>query len=202
MDNRAWRVVIVLTLALTGAARAEAQDWGVKGGVNLADVKWGDEVVLDTKQSIGLVAGGFFRLWPAGVLSLQAEALVTQLVVDFSSEGVELTDTFWNLQVPVLARYRVTNGSSVKIYAQGGAAFDFVLFAEENISGETSDIRDLVAPWGASLVGAAEVQWNRWVFDVRYVFGLTEIYQVPGDDVVSDFPAKQRAIQITAGFRF
>jgi hypothetical protein len=202
MSRRVCSAIAALVLPLATAGRADAQDWGIKGGVSLDDVKWGEEVVLDTATAIGAVGGAFVRVRPAGALSLQVEGLISQNVIDFSAEGVELTHTLLMVQVPVLARYRFFSGTSVRVSAQGGASFDLVLTARENVSGATSDIRESVAPWGASLVAAADVEWNRWVFDVRYIFGVTEIYQVPGDEVVNDFPAKWRSIQVTAGFRF
>jgi len=191
--------MIVMGVLLAGAGPARAQDWGIKGGVNFGDVAWGEEVVLDTKLAMGAVGGMFMRFQPAKVISLQLEALVSQVIVDFSSQGADVTNTLTNLQVPVLIRYTVFNGSSVRVRAQGGASFEVVLFAQENVSGATQDIRETVAPWGASFVVAGEVEWNRWVFDVRYVLGVTDIYQ---QEVAADFPARQRAVQVTAGFRF
>lgn len=194
------RVSIAATLALlvfASAARAEGQDWGIKGGVNLGDVKWGEETVTDTKSALGAIGGVFVRFRPFKALPLQVEGLVTQVVIDFSAEGVDLTHTLTDLQVPVLVRYTVVSGSSVRVSAAGGAAADVVLVAKDSVN--SPQFRDGVAPWSASLLAAAEVEWRRWVFDVRYVFGVTDLYR---DKVAEDFPAKQRAIQITAGWRF
>jgi len=199
MKHRCLSLTIAAAVLLAGAGSARAQDWGIKGGVNFGDVAWGDAVVLDTKWAIGAVGGMFMRFQPAKVISLQLEALVTQVVVDFSSEGADVTNTLTNLQVPVLIRYTVVNKPSMRVRAQGGASVDVVLFAQENVSGTTQDIRETVAPWGASFLIAAEVEWNRWVFDVRYILGVTDIYE---QEVAADFPAKQRAVQVTAGFRF
>ena len=141
----------------------------------------------------------FLRFWPAKALSIQTEALVTQLVIDFSSEGADSTNTLTNLEVPVLLRYTVVSGESLRVRALGGGAMDFVLLARENVGDQSLDIRQTVAPWGVSLVAAGEVEWRRWVFDVRYLFGLTDIYH---QDVAETIPAKQRSLQVTAGWRF
>jgi hypothetical protein len=190
---------ILVTALMAVAGRAEAQEFGVKGGVQFTDIAWGDEILLETPWGWGLTGGMFLRFWPAKALSLQTEALVTQLVIDFSSEGSDAKNTLTNLQVPVLLRYTVVSGESLRVRALGGGAMDFVLFARESVGDESLDIRQTVAPWSASLVAAGEVEWRRWVFDVRYLFGLTDIYH---PDVAVAIPAKQRSLQVTAGWRF
>jgi hypothetical protein len=203
MHRRASRVLIALALFSLAAGRAEAQQFGVKGGVNVTDIAWGDELVLETPWAWGAVGGMFLRFQPAKMLSLQAEALISQLVIDFSAEGADVKNTLTNLQVPVLVSYTIRSGSSVRVRALGGGAMDIVLWARENVSGTINNIRDAVSPWSASLVAAADVEWGRWVLDGRYIFGLTNIYQTFEDEL--GFPsltAKQRTIQGTVGWRF
>lgn len=198
MRTHALRFVLVIALIAAGG-RAEAQEYGIKGGIQLTDAAWGDEVLLNTPWGWGAVGGLFLRLQPAKALPLQIEALVSQLVVDFSSAGADVKNTLTNLQVPVMLRYTVVSGTSKRVRVQGGAAFDVLLLAREDVGGTKSDIRDAVAPWGASLVVAGELEWGRWVFDGRYLFGLTDLYS---SEVSTDFPARQRAIQATVGWRF
>ena len=199
MQRHFARLALAVVLVAAIAGRAEAQEYGVKGGIQFTDISWGDQVVLNTPWGWGAVGGMFMRMQPAKAIPLQIEVLVSQLVVDFSSEGAEVKNTLTNLQVPVMLRYTVVSGSRARVRVQGGAAFDILLLAREDVAGTKSDIRDSVAPWGASLVVAGEVEWGRWVFDARYLFGLTEIY---ASEVSADFPAKQRAVQATAGWRF
>jgi hypothetical protein len=195
-----WRTAAAAMLVTACVAgRAEAQGWGIKGGVNLGDVQWGSQVILDTKMSISPVGGAFWRWKPAKFLDLQIEGLVSQLVIDFSEEGSELKHVLTYAQAPVVWKYTIVHGETVQVRAHGGASFDFVVLAKDDVNGEKNDIKDTVAPWMASLVAGAEVDWHRWVFDVRYLVGITDIYV---KEVAADFPAKQRSIQITAGFRF
>lgn len=198
MRRHPARLLLSLVLMLAPASAA-AQEFGVKGGIQFTDVAWGDQVIINTGWGWGAVGGMFVRLQPARALSLQVEALLAQLVVDFSSEGADVKNTLTNLQVPVLLRFTLKSGSKVRIRAQGGGAFDVLLFARDNVNGTTSDIRDAVAPWGASLVAAGEVEWGRWVFDGRYLFGLTDIYSTEVSTIIS---AKQRSLQGTVGWRF
>ena len=197
-----WRTAAAALLVMTCAvgraeAQAQTQTWGIKGGVNLGDVKW--EVIVDTKMSISPVGGAFWRWTPAKFLDLQIEGLVSQLVVDFSAEGFEDKHLLTYAQAPVVWKYTIVNRESVKVRAHAGASFDFILLAKDDVNGEKIDLKDSIAPWGASLVAGADVDWHRWVFDVRYLIGVTDIYV---KEVAENLPAKQRSIQITAGFRF
>ena len=199
MRRHLARVLLAILLVGLATGRAAAQEFGVKGGIQFTDVAWGDQVIINTGWGWGAVGGMFVRLQPARAVSLQVEALLAQLVVDFSSEGADVKNTLTNLQVPILLRFNLKNGSRVRMRALGGAALDVLLFARDNVNGTTSDIRETVAPWGVSLVAAGEVEWGRWVFDGRYLFGLTDIYS---SEVSTDFPAKQRSLQGTVGWRF
>ncbi len=198
MLRRIIITVVGFGLFVAGAIDASAQEYGIKGGVNLTDVKWGVEV--DTKLAAAVVAGAFVRVRPLKPVELQIEALAVQQVIDFSEEGFVVKDTVTALQVPVLARYSVYSGRTIGVRALGGGAFDLVLIAREKVNDVTEDIKQTVAPWGAALVAAAEVGWtDRWAFDVRYVFGLTEIYRA---EVAVALPAKQRSVQVTAAYKF
>jgi hypothetical protein len=196
------RLLPAFALVGLAAGPAQAQQFGVKGGVNVADVAWSDELILETPWAWGAM-GGIFMRFQLKALSLQTEALVTQLVIDFSAEGADVKNTLLDLQVPVLVAFTIKSGSTMRVRALGGGALDIVLLARENVSGTTAGIRDAVSPWSASLVAGADVEWGRWVFDGRYIFGLTNLYKT--FEEAQGFPsltAKQRAIQGTVGWRF
>jgi hypothetical protein len=197
---RAAVVAAVMLIMLSGAARAEAQTvWGVKGGVNWSDVRWGETVVIDTPYAFGLLAGAFVRL-PLFGLPLQVEGLVSQVVIDFSEGGSSVKNTVTYAEAPVLVRFPVFTKGNLKTNAHGGAAFDFRLYGQQDVNGTKEQISDTFAPWGVSLVGGADVDWGpHWVFGARYVWGLTDIY---GSVVAESFPARQRGFQFTAGWKF
>ena len=199
MRRQFCTAVAVLGALMVGPRLAAAQQLGVKGGVNLSYIRWGPEVVIETKMAPGFVVGAFTRLKPFKGLDLQIEGLVSQLIIDVNVEDIVLTNTLTVVEVPVLVRYKLVSGRRLTVRAQGGAAFGLAVMARENVNGQKSDIKDAVAPWGASLVAAAEVEWGRrWVFDARYVFGLTDIYE---SQVAIDFPARNQSVQVTAGFK-
>lgn len=184
---------LVVTLAL--ADSASAQWLGVKGGVTLSNVHFDpDESSLSPTGEVGYLFGGIvnFRLFGLG---MQTEALYSQRRVTF--EGF-IEDTTTYLEVPLLARVGVFGAGAWRGYVLGGAAFGWLLDAKEEFAGQSEDIKRSFESieFAASIGGAAE--WRgRWVFDFRYIYGLTDIYSGVGAP-----SARQRAMQITAGYRF
>ncbi len=196
MRRRLLATVAITGLSLAAAGPAGAQVLGVKGGVNLSKIDYGGDFEITTTAKPGAIAGAFIRLSPARFINLQIEGLVTQHVVDF--EGAS-KNTLTFAEVPVHIRYGLFKGGSVRASAHGGATLGVLLMAKERFAGETSDITDAFARWNVALSAGAEVEMNRWVFDVRYLFGVTDLYH---PEVAVDFPGRHRAVQITAGYRF
>ena len=90
---RLWPLACGVVLICASPARAQGLDFGVKGGVNVADVDVsgdGDGPSFDSR--VGLVAGGFVRMPIASWLAVQAEGLlsawVPQARVLFTSDVV------------------------------------------------------------------------------------------------------------------
>jgi hypothetical protein len=191
--------VITGVICLCGGA-AEAQVFGVKGGVNLSTVSY-DDFDISTPQKPAVVAGAFVRLRPARAIELQIEGLFTQRkwgVGGLEEVGTSITNTVTYVEMPVLLRYPLMTSGSARIRVHGGASFSYLLKADETVNGETFDSKDAYAPWDAALAAGAEIELkDRWVFDVRYLFGVTRLYHVE-----AEIPAKARSVQITAGYRF
>jgi hypothetical protein len=181
---------VVLFIALAGA-RAEAQTFGAKGGLNLSTIAIED---FDTSAKASAVAGGFVRLPLFLGIGLQVEGLIAQRRVTF--EG-SVRDELNYVEIPVLARRRVMTVGGRAVHVLGGGVLGLRLSAHEIISGQSADIKDAYEPvdLGAAIGGEVAVS-RRWLVDVRYVFGLTNAYDVPG------FDAKFRTLQVTVGFGF
>ena len=178
--------------ALLWAGPAAAQTWGVKGGLNLSDVALED---FDTSAEPSAVAGGFFRLPFIFGLQIQVEGLVAQRRVTFDDS---VRDELNYLEVPMLARYRVFSVGGRPVHALGGGVLAFRLSAKEVFSGgESEDVKDSYEPIDFGVSVGGEVALTRhWLVDVRYVFGVANIYNIPG------FEAKFRTWQVTVGYGF
>ena len=92
-----------LAVGLAAAGRADAQTWGVKGGLNLANVDLED---LKTSAKSSVVAGAFVRLRLLGI-PLQIEGLFAQRRISFEDN---IRDDLNFFELPMLVRYRIATG--------------------------------------------------------------------------------------------
>ncbi len=194
--TRVTVVLLGLFLTLASADLASAQWLGVKGGVTLSNVHFDpDESSLSPKGEVGYVFGGIFNFRLFG-LGLQTEALYSQRRVTFE-DFIEDTTTY--LEVPVLARVGVFGGGAWRGYVRWGRGVRRAAQCAGVVcrsSRRTSRTRS--SPSSSRRRSAAHAEWrNRWVFDFRYLYGLTDLYAGPGAP-----SARQRAMQITVGYRF
>jgi Outer membrane protein beta-barrel domain len=194
-DHRARRVgrrllvAVGLVASLAVAGRAHAQTWGVKGGLNLANIDFED---LKTSAKSSAVAGAFFRLRLLGI-PLQIEGLFAQRRISF--EG-NIRDDLNFFELPVLARYRIATGRGGQaVHVLGGGVLGARLSAHEVFDDGSEDIKDLYKPIDFGLAIGGEVALTRhWLADARYVFGLTDAYDNP------DRNGKFRTFQLTVGY--
>jgi Outer membrane protein beta-barrel domain len=185
-----WLVAAVcLVASLAIAGRAHAQTWAIKGGLNLANVDLED---LKTSAKASAVAGGLFRLRLLGI-PLQIEGLFAQRRISFDDN---IRDELNFFELPILVRYRVATGRGGQaVHVVGGGVVGARLSANTVIGGESQDVKESYKPVDFGLAFGGEVAFSRhWLVDVRYVFGLTNAYDIP------DFEGKFRTFQATVGY--
>jgi len=198
MRIQAVRLASVLgfVAAFCFSSSAAAQNFGGKGGYNTANVSFdSDRSVLNTSPEPSFVVGGLFTIPLFGRVDLQVEGLYSKRVTKF--EDI-IKDSLTYVEVPFLLRYRILTRPSWRVHVVGGGVYGRLIEARETFSGSSEDITDLIEPNDFAVSIGGDVEWKRrWVFDFRYLYGLSEVYAEPG----SLFSARQNAIQITAGYR-
>jgi hypothetical protein len=179
---------------LGGAAPASAQALAVKGGLSQATVVFTNASTLEPAAVRGLVAGGWIRLPLVRALRLQVEGLVSERGSDF--DGV--VDRARYLEVPATVGYRVVGRERLTVRAIGGGSVSWLLSATEQAAGTDYDITDALESIDVAWIAGGEVEWgSRWVFDVRWVQGFSNIYAA----LTGGMGARNRAIQVTAAYR-
>lgn len=196
---RLWSLVCGAVLLCGPAAWAQGLDFGVKGGVNVATVDVsGDSDTPSFDPRIGLVAGGFVRLPITTWLAVQGEGLYAEKGARFADSGVDARLVLSYLEVPVLARIRLTR----LFYANVGPSMGFLLQAKARtrFSGSTEDIdiSDDVQSFDFGLAMGGGVEVGRVIVDGRYTLGLRDADK----DTTDTSTMKNRTISFTAGFRF
>lgn len=188
--------VFILSFVLIGALSAQGFGYGVKAGMNMANIT-GDEVE-DAKIKPGMTIGGFATIPLGDKLSVRPEILFTQkgYRIKESEEGYEYKGKAkmnW-LDIPILAVYEVAEG----IKAFVGPYFDLYLGGEYVIESDFGDFDEKIEGedvnslgMGLMFGGAYGVTKSIDV-EARVALGLTSMDE--------DFTIKNFGIQFNANY--
>jgi hypothetical protein len=198
--NRRIIAAGVLTglIVLAGSETASGQSIWVKGGINLSTVNVSppEELGVDVSGDVGLTAGAALGFRDATALGFE---LGGQLSIRRVAFGSDIKDTITYIEVPAVARYAFVRGEGTTIRALGGGSMGFRIAASQSVLGESYSVKDAYKPFEFALVVGAQAEWkNRWMFEGRYLFGLSDVYEV----TVGGLDTSQRGFQILVGYRF
>lgn len=197
-------VALVLTLGVSSAAAQTSPSFGVKAGVNFANLDFsGEDADVSFDRRIGLVAGAFMLFPMSDTFGFQVEGLYSQKGAEFNEEGFTGKIEMDSFDVPVLARYTIPSSTNTSFHLFAGPSFGFKLSANqiERFDGdeEKTDISDEVKGIDFGIVVGAGVEFGKFVIDGRYTHGLTKINEPEEGE---DIKVKSRVFSIMAGFRF
>jgi hypothetical protein len=182
------KAISVLSIALTFLVisclshRATAQDWGfgIKGGINFANVNVDGGTDPDGKVGVHVGVFGNTPINADGNLYVQPELL-------FSLQGWEDAN-FTYINLPVVLKYYVADQFSI----HGGLQLGVLIVAEDDRD-EFAKTIDLGVPLGAEF----DVNEN-FGLGLRYVIGATDINDTEGNDA----NVYNRVFQLFASYRF
>ena len=184
-------IVMLVALCAVYSVNAVGAEFGIKAGVTMGNVVWGeDNEISDFDQDsfrAGLT-GGLMMEIPFGPISIGAELLYTQKgeKFDLFSESLThaapvVTAKLDYIEVPVMAKLGLL--PILKVY--GGVSYGFLakeeMYVEYNGESESVTVKEFTGldpattEFGA-IVGA-QLKLSKLVFDVRYSHGLTDILQ-------------------------
>ena len=114
--------LVVLLATMTVAAQAQVQ-FGVKGGLNLTNMKF-DESVADKSNQAGFFIGPTVKFTlPVVGLGIDAAALYDQRSAKVDDETLKQQ----SIQIPVNLRYGIGLGSTASVYFFAGPQFGFAI---------------------------------------------------------------------------
>ena len=181
----------VALMAFGIAAQAQDIKFGVKAGVNIADLSDNS-----AGSRVGFHVGGLAEFGITEQFSIQPELL-------YSGQGAKVNEGFGDvdlkldyISLPVLAKYRIVKGFSVEAGPQVG----FLISAKA----EDEDVKDAYKSVDFGVTGGAEYELPMGVFfQARYYVGLssvTEDIEVFGTSYSAD--TNNIMISLSAGYRF
>jgi hypothetical protein len=215
------KILLISLIMLLSVSVAYSQ-FGIKGGINLADLRGSDVVKDNMKTRLGLVGGISYRINLIMGLSLQPEVLYVQKGVVYEasqSQGSysmtqKSTQKGDYIDIPLLLKYNLPI-PQFSPFIEAGASYGILLSAKEkfertsNVPGYPStsdegDIKNTVTKADLSIIVGVGFDITILELDARFVFGMNRL----GKDLsetpnIDENAAKvyNRGIIITAGIR-
>ena len=213
--KKIFLILFVFLLSYGGVRAQEAFIFGIKGGVNFANL--GGDFDYDTKSKTGFHLGLVAEFPLTERFSLQPEVLYSSQGTKMDMSGTEFgmpysmesTATLDYINVPVLAKFYVFEGLSLELGPQIG----FLVKAEDEYSfsfdGETEsgtdDIKEDLKSTDFGLAAGVGYKLTQGIFfNARYILGLSDIQGDEGFDgeFDEDVSIKNNVFQFSVGFMF
>ena len=196
---------ITLTVAAVfafGFANAQETKFGVKGGLNVANLT-GDEDE-DNSSKVGFHVGGFVEIKVSDKFSVQPELLFSTqgTQAEYSESGVSFKAkiNLSYLNIPVMAKYYVAEGFSL----EAGPQIGFLTSAKYKIESEGNDSEvdakdDFESvDFGVNFGAGYDFTENLSV-GLRYNLGLSNVYKTEAGD---DFKNSNNVFSVSLGYKF
>ena len=190
------KLVIMAAFALSSAtmfAQQAVGTWSVtpKVGMTIANLS-GD--VMNAKAKIGLVAGAEAEYQITDMISVTGGLFYSMQGAKFSNEDFEETakTNLDYLNIPVLCNVYIAKGLAVKLGAQLGINVS----AKEKYNKITEAIGDNIEAVDFSIPVGLSYEYQNFVLDARYNWGLSNIAKASGD-----YSVRNSVFQITLGYK-
>lgn len=197
--------LLVLAVSFTYAQKAE---FGIKGGLNIANQSFSGDGSPSPSSIIGFHIGGFVDIKIDEKFSFHPELLYStqgskfDFVVD-EGEGIFYTENTFLLSyinIPVMFKYYATEKFNLEAGPQIGFLVDSKLKTEVLGQSITQDAKDLFesVDFGLNL-GAGYDFTKSFSAGVRYNFGLTNVMETESGD---NSEVKNNVLSISVGYKF
>jgi len=192
---------VVLSTGAFAQGAFDQMEWGVKAGLNLANVtKWDGSM----KPSIYLGAFAEFRI--NDYLGIQPEVLYSRQGSYDKIDGTKFWMRMNYLNIPILAKIYLLDELSLDLGPQFGILLNAKMRYKDDDGSGTRDVDDL-KNFDVSFPIGLSYRIGNFDISARYVLGLTKV----GVPTIGNLPffgnkdvkkAKNSVIQIGAGYRF
>ena len=177
-----------LMLCMCFATNAQEISFGAKAGVNFASLNGDDLEDLDSRTNFHLGAVVEFSL--SEQFSIQPEVMYSGQGAKIKEGGEEATLQFDYINIPILAKYYVTEGLSLELGPQIGLNINSKL----EFDGDTEEIEDTESLDLAGAFGLGYKLDQGLFFQARYNLGFT--------DISKDEDVKNGVFQLSVGYSF
>jgi hypothetical protein len=201
--------IILLTTFSALAIMSFSQNFGVKAGLNLANMLYkNDEGTLsdDFKVKPGFHIGGIADIPLIENISVETGILLSSKGFRYDKNGVKFSDNLIYLDIPVTAKYSYVL-NKIKLFANAGPNFGLGLSGKYKTEIEGDEDRDV--KWGSGeendlkrfdlglLIGAG-VQYDSYTVGLNYNLGLSNI----AANTEGGTKIKNRIFGLSVGYMF
>lgn len=189
------KILFLAAAVILTANMASAQfTWGVKGGLNLANIS---NLEMDMKPSIYVGAFGEYQV--SDFFGVAGELVYSRQGAALSADGDKTKTRLNYLNVPVLAKFYVAKGLSIDLGPQFGFLIGAKQWAKVDGNSASVDIKDVVKGFDLGVgMGLSYNISDNILVQARYNLGLTDGWK--NND--SDDKFKNNVIQVGVGYRF
>lgn len=193
---------LLLGAALAVSSLTFAQQFGIKGGVNVSNVS--DDSNVETNSRTGFYGGVFMNAPLAESFSIQPELLYNSVGSKYDVGNSSATLQLDYLTLPVMFQYNVVP----QFYLEAGPEFGMLLNAKAKyegggISGEADLDKDNFNSFNFGLgLGAGFNITNNIGINARYVAGFTDATDESNQDFGSDAKNRNNVFQAGVTVKF
>ncbi len=187
-------LILVMTLAFAVAANAEGTAFGIKAGVNFANIA-GDDTG-DLNSLTGFVGGGFVDIPMSPTLSIQPEVFYSQKGAKYEEMGTDVSIKLDYIDIPVLLKFTMA-GESARPFFLFGPSIGFSASSKVSAGDVSMDLEG-VASTDFGLVFGIGVNFQKFLIEGRYGLGLSDI----NDDETITQSNNNTAFQLMLGYGF
>ena len=168
---------------------------GLKAGLSVSNLKvTSDGFGFDFSSRIGFHGGLYYHFFLGEHFAIQPELLYSLKGAKLSVMGFEANTNLDYIDIPLLARYQVTD----LINLHAGPQVGLLIAANSVVDGEKEDIKEELTTldFGLAFGGGVDLPMGL-NFTVRYVLGLSNI----AADVEDDSTLKNNVFQFSIGYK-
>jgi hypothetical protein len=190
-------MVAATTLFAVSPLFAEGAQFGIKAGLNIANVTGDDAEGFSSK--VGLVAGGFMCYNFTEIFAFQPELLFT--MKGASGDG----DHKWSvnyIEIPVLFKANLPTEGKIKPMLYAGPGFGILMSSKADdvdMKDETTSF-DIGVMAGAGI--AYQMEKGAITLEARYEVGMTTLAKNEDEDTGSKPDIKNSVISFLVGYAF
>ena len=168
--------LVVASFCAVVITNAQHPHWGIKGGINVANLNL--ERGTDPDSKIGIHLGGLAHIHLSEHFALQPELMYSNQGAERELGNAEYKTKLHYINAPVLLQFMTGSGFRL----QTGPQFGVLMSAKSKVNDTETDVDDSYnTPDFSWSFGASYVTMKGLGFDARYNHGISKVNDGPGD---------------------